>query len=169
MSGMNRASLALGLLAMLLACPADDQSGETGASTASGTSSAATTAATGGSETVETSAGTSASTMSTGSSGPPADGSSSGGGTSTLDACLATCQRLMECGIQEVPNCGIPCASVPAQVAGCADEYVAQQACATALSCDDLQAWTDAMIVPGDHPCDAEDDAFGVCTTGATT
>jgi hypothetical protein len=71
--------------------------------------------------------------------------------------------------IQEVPNCGIPCSGIAATVAGCSDEYVAQQECAAALTCDELQAWVDAMMQPGDHPCMAEDEAYRVCETGATT
>jgi hypothetical protein len=161
---MRHASLALALLVPLFACPGDDQTGETGASTA-GSTGAGTTAATGSSSAADTAMGSSGATSSAGSSGMPGDDSSSGGGTSPLDACVATCERLIECEIERVPNCGIPCSGVPTTAAGCESEYVAQQECAAALSCDELQAWTDAMMVPGAHPCEAEDEAFMTCET----
>lgn len=162
---MRHASLALTLLAPLLACPGDDQTGETGASTAGSTDAGTTgtTVAAGTSDTMDPATGPSGATTS--STAGPGDESSSGGGESPLDACIATCERLLECGIVQVPNCGIPCAGVPNTAAGCESEYVAQQECAAALSCDELQAWTDAMIVPGAHPCEAEDEAYATCMT----
>jgi hypothetical protein len=162
---MRHASLALALLAPLLACPGDDQGGETGASPPSSTDAGTTAAMDSSSSAADPSTGPGGATMSAGSSGPPGDGSSSGGGPSPLDACVGTCERLIECGIERVPNCGIPCAGAPSMAAGCESEYVAQQECAAALSCDDLQAWTDAMIVPGAHPCEAEDEAYMTCET----
>ena len=169
---MRYAWLGFVLVIPLLACPGDDE-GETAASTTSnGNTSAATSTptSTGGETTATDSTGPSGTTTAAESSGPPADGSSTtAGGTSSLDACLATCNRLVECMLEDVPNCGIPCSSVPAMVAGCSDEYVAQQECAAALTCDELQAWVDAMVQPGEHPCEVEDDAYRVCETGATT
>lgn len=165
---MRYAWLALPFVAPLLACPGDDE-GETAASTTSptGTSDVATSSPTGE---PATSTGASGTTVAE-SSGPPADGSSSttAGGVTPLDACLDTCNRLVECLIQDVPNCGIPCSGVSAMVTGCSAEYVAQQECAAALTCDELQLWVDAMVEPGDHPCLAEDEAYLACETGATT
>lgn len=167
---MRYAWLGFALVTPLLACPGDDE-GETAASTTSnGNTSAATSTPTSTGGETAASTGPSGTTTAAESSGPAADGSSTtAGGTSSLDACLATCHRLVECMIEDVPNCGIPCSSVPAMVAGCSDEYVAQQECAAALTCDELQLWVDAMVEPGDHPCLAEDEAYYACETGATT
>lgn len=166
---MRYAWLAVTLVIPLPACPGDDE-GETAASTAGSTGSATTATPTSTSGEPATSTGSGGATTAAESSGPPADGgSTTAGGTSPLDACLATCNHLVKCMIQDVPNCGIPCSGVPNMVAGCSDEYVAQQECAAALTCDELQAWVDAMAEPGDHPCQAEDEAYLVCETGATT
>lgn len=165
---MRYAWLALPFVAPLLACPGDDE-GETASST-SPTTDAATASPTGTSGEPATSTGPSGTTTAAESSGPPADGSSTtAGGATPLDACLDTCNRLVECLIQDVPNCGIPCSGVSAMVTGCSAEYVAQQECAAALTCDELQLWVDAMVEPGDHPCLAEDEAYLACETGATT
>lgn len=171
---MRRTWLALAFVAApLLACPGDDE-GETAASsgpvtTGVGTSAPTTTSDESGGASMG-SGGSGEATTASGSSGPPADdGSTTAAGATPLDACLATCNHLIECGIEDVPNCGIPCSGVPAMVAGCSAEYVAQQECAAALSCDELQAWVDAMVQPGEHPCQAEDEAYEVCETGATS
>ena len=169
---MRRTCLALALVtAPLLACPGDDEgetAASTGAVTTGGETSAPMTTSDGSSGASMGSVGSGEVTTASGSSGPPSDEGSSttAAGTSPLDACLATCNHLVKCGIEDVPNCGIPCSSVPAMVAGCSEEYVAQQECAAALSCDELQAWVDAMVEPGEHPCQAEDEAYQMCELG---
>jgi len=169
---MRGAGLVLVIVSVpFLACPGDDE-GETAASTGNVTTGVSTSTPTDSGESGGSSTGPSGTSMATGSSGPPADGegsSTTAAGTSPLDACLATCNHLVKCGIEEVPNCGIPCAGAPATASGCSSEYVAQQECAAALSCEDLQLWVDAMVQPGDHPCMEEDDAYQVCETGATS
>lgn len=166
---MRCAWLAAPLMIALLACPGEDE-GETNASTAEGTGAATTAPPTGTSGEPATSTGSGAATTAADTSRPPADGgSTTAAGTSPLDACLATCNHLVDCMLEDVPNCGIPCSGVPNMVAGCSGEYVAQQECAAALTCEELQAWVDAMVQPGDHPCQAEDEAYLACETGATT
>jgi hypothetical protein len=152
-------------LALLLACPGDDGGGETGAVTTTDVGTGPATTTTGGSSGPVATSDATGSATTTASTMPPGDGSSSGGGPSPLDVCLESCARLEECMIEEVPNCGIPCANIEAMTAGCGAEYVAQQQCALALTCEELQAWVDAMIVPGDHPCMAEDEALQTCQT----
>lgn len=164
---MRRAPLAFALFASssLLACPGDD-AGETDAVT-TGSTGAGTAVATSTGEPA-TSTGSSGPMATTGSSDAPAD-SSSGGGPSLLDACTAACERLVECEVQDVPNCGIPCANIEGTIAGCEAEYLAQQTCVTALSCADLQAWADAMMTGADYPCENEDDAFQGCLAGGAS
>lgn len=166
---MRHALAALVLpLPTLLACPGDDQGGTGASTTHAGTSGGTSAPATTGGEASSTGPG--GATTSAGASSTAADGDgTTAAGPNPLDACLATCQRLEECMIEEVPNCGIPCSGVPTMVAGCSDEYVAQQECVVALSCDELQAWVDAMVQPGTHPCEDQDDAYQACQTGATT
>jgi len=159
---MRRTGLLLALCAPLLACPGDDE-GETDASSA-GSSGLGTTAATSTGEPATGPDGSGAATTS-GSSGPANDGSS-GGEAGPLEACVATCERLVECEVQDVPNCGIPCAMIDTAVAGCEPEYLAQQTCAAALTCEELQTWADAMMMGADYPCEAEDDAFQGCLAG---
>jgi hypothetical protein len=162
---MRRAPLALvlALATPLHACPGDDE-GETAATTAGSSSGGATTAPT----------STGEPPTSTGSSGPastggtlgPADGSTTDGGPSPIDACTAACERLVECDVEDVPNCGIPCANIQMMIGGCEAEYLAQQECVAVLSCGDVQAWADAMMVGTEHPCAAEDGAFQACIGG---
>jgi hypothetical protein len=156
---MRLRPLALVVCAPLLACPGDD-AGDTAASTA-GTSGTET----GGS----TSTGEPATTEGTGSeasSSSTAADDTTGGGVGPIEACITACERLVECGVQNVPSCGIPCGMIDTAVAGCDAEYLAQQMCAAALSCDDLQAWADAMMSGSGYPCDDEDAAFQGCLAG---
>jgi hypothetical protein len=167
---MRRVLFAFVLSAPCLACPGDDTRGETGAMTVAssfGTGTATTTTMNSSSSSSgEPDASTGTSSVTSTTSSEPPSGSSSGGGTSPLDACRATCERLNECGIERVPNCGIPCVDAESDAGGCESEYVAQQTCVTALVCDELQAWVDAMLAPpDDYPCAAEDDAFQTCAT----
>ena len=156
------------VISPLLACPGDDE-GETAASTASSTGEASTSTATTTGE-PETTTGSGGAMTTTGSSGLPGDDSSSGGGANPVDACTASCEHLVKCDVEDLPNCGIPCSGLDAMIAGCESEYLAQQACVVALSCEDLQVWADAMMVGSEHPCAAEDGAFQDCLgTGTST
>lgn len=164
---MPRSSSSLALLlacACLLACPGDDGS-DSGASTAAdsgtGTGSAGASETTGAEE-----PDTSASSSSATSTGAPGDDSSTGTEGGPTDACLVACEHLVKCDVAQVPNCGIPCTGVGGGVAGCEAEYVAQQECVAALSCDDAQAWSDAMGMGSEHPCGPEDQALQACQAG---
>lgn len=140
-----------------LACPGGDDGTDTEAATTAAASETGATS-TGDPDATAGSAETTAS-----SSTGPDEGSGTGPGLDPVGACMATCEHLVECGVVDVPNCGIPCATAEATTAGCESEYVAQQACAVALSCDDAQAWADAMGAGGSYPCGSEDAAFGAC------
>ena len=99
----------------------------------------------------------------------PSDDGSSGGGPDPVGACTAGCMFLMGCELVDVPNCGIPCAGIAGSVAGCEAEYVAQQECVVGLSCEDAQAWSEAMMVGGTYPCADEDVAYQACIGGGGT
>lgn len=160
---MRHALLAVVLLTPLFACPGDDE-GETAATTQAASTGSSTTAAASTGE-PESTTGSGGAEPTGGSSGA-ADGSTTAGGPSPTDACTAACEHLVKCGVEDVPNCGIPCAGIGTMITGCEAEYLAQQECVAALSCEDLQAWADAMMAGGDHPCAAEDGAFQDCLGG---
>lgn len=150
--------------AFLLACPAGDDGSDTDAAD-SGTAAVTTTAS--GTDTEQssgsdTTAGSGGAT-STGPSTAPGDGSSTGAGIDPVGTCMTTCEHLMGCNVVMVPNCGIPCANIAADVAGCESEYVAQQECVGGLSCEDAQLWSDALMMGGGYPCGSEDMAFQAC------
>lgn len=139
---------------LLLGCPGDDTTDETGAS-ASGTGTS------GGASSGADSSGSMSAPSTDGGTSPTSDsGSGTVGSEDLFEACQATCMLLVECRIEDIPNCGIPCAGIANTVAGCEAPYVAQQQCVAALSCDDAQAWVDAT---GDYPCAAEDAAYDEC------
>jgi hypothetical protein len=162
---MRHALLALVLLTPLFACPGDDE-GETAATTVEDTTtSGGTTAAASTGEPGNTT-GSSGAESTDGSSGPADGDSTTAGGPSPVDACTASCEHLVKCGVEDVPNCGIPCASIGAMIGDCEAEYLAQQECVAALSCEDLQAWADAMMAGTDYPCATEDGAFQDCLGG---
>ena len=162
---MRRACLAVVLVTVpLLACPGDD-GGDSGASTAAGSSSATTAAGSTGEP--QTSTGSTGEASTSGSTGP-ADGTSTGGGPDPVAACTAACEHLVECAVEDVPNCGIPCANVQMTIGGCEAEYLAQQGCVAALSCEDAQAWADGAMSGMGYPCAAEDDAFQACLGGGS-
>lgn len=162
---MRHAFLAIVLSTPLLACPGDD-TGETAATTMSDSTGGETTAA---ASTGEPGTSTGPGGMeSTGGSSGPADGESSttAAGPDPIDACIAACEHLVKCGVEDVPNCGIPCGGIGTMIGACEAEYLAQQECVAALSCEDLQAWADAMMSGGDYPCADEDAAFQDCLAG---
>ncbi len=70
-----------------------------------------------------------------------------------------SCEHLLSCEAVDVPNCGIPCAGIAGTVAGCENEYVAQQQCVAGLSCEDARAWSDSMS----DACGSEDSAYQAC------
>lgn len=162
---MRLPALTLALCAPLFACPGDD-TGETAASTTSSNGGTETESPTSTGETAATE-GSTAAMETSGSTSMPADGTSTGGGPGLVEVCTATCEHLVKCGVQNVPNCGIPCGMIESMVAGCEAEYVAQQECAAALACDDLQAWSDGMMSGVGYPCADEDGAFQGCIAGA--
>ena len=154
-------SVSIPLLFALTACPGDDGTAESGGSgedsgTTAGTGQATAAESTGGTAPATSDGTTSGETM-------PGDSGSTGGAADPTAACLASCDVLVECGVVDVPNCGIPCASIPGMVAGCEAEYVALHECIAALSCEDAMAWNDAMGVGTSYPCAAEDGTYQAC------
>lgn len=149
-------------LAVAVACGGDDSSGDSEAATSGAETTSSSTA---GTESPTSSAGeTEAATEGTaGTSGAVDDtAGSTGEPPDPLAACMATCEHLNRCEVEDVPNCGIPCASIGSRVDGCVALYVAQQECVVALSCEDAGAWADGGGGARGR-CAAEDDALDRC------
>ena len=118
-------------------------------------STAADPSSTGGSSSGDGEDTSGADTTGAGTTGAP--------GPDVKGACIAACEHLMECGLeQDLPNCETPCGGVVGFVTGCEEPYVAQQECVTALSCEDVMAWDAAM--GRDYPCATEDAALSQCS-----
>lgn len=159
--------LLLPLSLILIACPGDDGTAESGDSEDGGATSTGTSSATGSEGTTgspQTSEGSGTTTSDT----TPGDSTSGGGGDDPGAACTASCEFLMGCGIVDVPTCGIPCAGIASDVAGCEAEYVTQQECVVALTCEQAQQWFEGMMFGGDYPCGPEDMAYQACLGGGS-
>ncbi|MCA9655937.1 MAG: hypothetical protein KC501_38890 [Myxococcales bacterium] len=162
-----RRSILLASALVLAGCPGDDDTAESGGS-GDGTATAGTSMGSTGAGSTTAEPQTTDGGSVTGTPTPPDDGSS-GGGPDPVGACTAGCMFLMGCELVDVPNCGIPCAGIAGSVAGCEAEYVAQQECVVGLSCEDAQAWSEAMMVGGTYPCADEDVAYQACIGGGGT
>ncbi|MCX4245292.1 hypothetical protein [Paraliomyxa miuraensis] len=165
---MNRTFIAFACT-LLLACPGSDDASDTTVADSGTADATGTGTSTGGTETGQTSEPTSVGsadgTSSTGPSTAPGEGSGSATGTGPdpLGVCMTACEHLVACELVMIPNCGIPCATIDSDVAGCESEYIAQQECVTALSCDEAQAWLEGDMLGGSYPCADEDVEFQAC------